>query len=330
LATPSVIPRSEIPVSAVSTDQHLDIRQFRAHALLGKVMPGSAVSVAWTHVRQDQEVALRSDPKPGLLIIVHGRAELVGAQGRAVEQGDVLAIPAHQAYGFSSVGPSGLQAVHVTFPEPVDARVRTLKQVLARNEARAQMTLTNPFYSLLRDRKLDTPHRRALLIEGARVFADAFQSFLFTRQATCVDESYAPAFLQHLREELGHNELLQVTKDSRACGDPVLKAASAWFCHQMVVLDNVDKAVVNLVLETGGFYLGSLAGPVFEGHEGATFFHTHSEADAAHQEVGAQMLENQTPETYARLADTLDASWNMLDTMTSRIAYIIEMNDTSS
>jgi pyrroloquinoline quinone (PQQ) biosynthesis protein C len=98
----------------------------------------------------------------------------------------------------------------------------------------------------------------------------------------------------------------------------------------MLVLDNVDKAVVNLVLETGGYYLGALAGPAFAGHEGSTFFHTHSEADAAHQEVGAQMLENQTPATYARLAETLDASWDMLDTMTSRIAHIIEMNDVTS
>ena len=329
MTTPSVVPRSEIPSSS-SASSPLDVRQFRAHALLGRVMPGSGVSIAWTHVHRDEAVTLRSDPKPGLLIVVHGRAELVGEQGRAVEQGDVLTIPANQVYGFTSVGASGLQAVHVTFPGPADSGACTLKQVLARNEARAQMTLSNPFYSMLRDRKLDTPRRRALMIEGSRVFADAFQTLLFTRQATCADDSYAPAFLQHLREELGHNELLRVTRDPRACGDPVLKAASSWFCHQMVVLDNVDKAVVNLVLETGGFYLGTLAEPVFAGHEGATFFHTHSEADAAHQEVGAKLLENQTPDTYARLLDTLDASWNMLDTMTSRIAHIIEMNDASS
>src|SRR5690349_25178483 len=110
---PSIIPRSEIPVSPVAEDSELDVRQFRAHALLSKLMPGSDVSVAWTHVRQDQEVSLRSDPKPGLLIIVHGRAELVGPRARAVEQGDVLAIPAHQPYGFTGVGAEGLQAVHV-------------------------------------------------------------------------------------------------------------------------------------------------------------------------------------------------------------------------
>src|SRR5262245_37493697 len=116
MSRPSVIPRSEIPPSSASADPQLDVRQFRAHALLGKVMPGSGGSVAWAHVHQDQAVALRSDPKPGLLIIVHGRAELVGDQRRAVEQGDVLTIPANQVYGFTSVGPSGLQAVHVTFP----------------------------------------------------------------------------------------------------------------------------------------------------------------------------------------------------------------------
>lgn len=330
MARPSVIPRSEIPPASVSDDSELDVRQFRAHALLGKLMPSSSVSVAWAHVRQDQRVTLRSDPRPGLLIIVHGRAELVGDRARPIEQGDVLAIPAQQSYGFASVGPEGLQAVHVTFPPPESGRVVTLEQLLARNEARAQLALANPFYSMLRDGRLHTPRRRALMMEGSRVFADAFQTFLFTRQAACADEGYAPAFLQHLREELGHNELLQVARDPRTFGDPVLKAASSWFCHQMLVLDNIDKAVVNLVLETGGYYLGTLAGPAFAGHAGSSFFDTHSEADAAHQQVGAQMLEHQTPETYARLGETLDASWDMLDTMTSRIAHIVELNDESS
>lgn len=327
---PSVVPRSEIPPSPVASEGQLDVRQFRAHALLGRILPGSNVSVAWTYVRQDQEVSLRSDPRPGLLIIVHGQAELVGPRGRAVEQGDVLAIPAHQPYGFSGVGPSGLQAVHVTFPEPSDGRVRTLKQLLERNEARAQIALGNPFYTMLRERKLDTPRKRELMREGSRVFADAFQNFLYTRQAMCADEEFAAPFLQHLREELGHNELLRVSHDPRAFGDPALKAASAWFCHQMTVLDNVDKAMVNVVLETAGFYLGTLAGPVFEGHEGDNFFHTHSEADAEHQEVGVRMLQDQTPETYARLANVLDASWDMLETMTRRIAHIVTSDEASS
>jgi mannose-6-phosphate isomerase-like protein (cupin superfamily) len=327
---PSIIPRSEIPVSPVAEDSELDVRQFRAHALLGKIMPGSDVSVAWTHVRQDQEVSLRSDPKPGLLIIVHGRAELVGPRARSVEQGDVLAIPAYQAYGFRGVGAEGLQAVHVTFPQPTEGSVRSLPQLLARNEARAQITLGNPFYSMLRERKLDTADKRALMREGSRVFADAFQLFLHTRQATCTDAAFAGPFLQHLREELGHNDLLHVQHDPRAFGDPVLKAASAWFCHQMTVLDNVDKAVVNMVLETGGFYLGTLAGPCFEGHDGADFFHTHSEADAAHQEMGVELLQGLTANTYARLASVLDASWDMLDTMTSSIARIVRDSEISS
>ncbi len=330
MTRPSIIPRSEIPLSSVAADARLDVRQFRAHALLGRAMPGTTTSVTWTHVRQDQEVALRSDPEPGLLIVVHGQAELVGAQSRPVEQGDVLAIPSRQPYGFTSVGPSGLQAVHVTFPGAEGGRVRSLSQLLARNQVRGQRVLQNPFYSALRDRKLDTPARRALFIEGLRVFSDAFQTFLYTRQAMCADDDYRPAFLQHLREEIGHNELLDVTRDPRACGDPLLKAASAWFCHQMTVLDNIDKAVVNLVLETGGCYLGTLAGPVFAGHAGAEFFHTHSEADVGHQEVAARLLENQTAETYTRLAGVLEASWDMLDVMTSRIAFIVELSGESS
>lgn len=325
---PSIIPRSEIP--AVSAAQGgADVRQFRAHALLDKSMRVADVSVAWIAVRQDQVVALRSDPRPGLLIVLRGRAELLGPRCEQVEQGDAVTIPANQPYGFTGVGPQGLEAMHVTFPAPVEERVTCVKQLRARNEARAQLALTNPFYTMLRERKLDTPRKRALMREGSRVFADAFQNFLFTRQAMCADGGYTPLFLDHLREEIGHNELLEVSKDPLAFGDPILKAASAWFCHQMTVLDNLDKAVVNLVLETGGYHLGMLAEPVFEGHSGSEFFHTHSEADAHHQEMGVELLEGQSTETYARLAATLDASWQMLETMTRRIAHIVQ-SDTSS
>ena len=318
-------------MSSAPGDIDLDVRPFLAHSVLSKVIPRSAVTVAWTQVRPGGRLSMRSSPTASLLIVLVGKAQLIGRMERVVEQGDVVTIPSAQEYGLISVGALGLQALHVTFRNEGGAdSALNLRQLLLRNEVRLQIALANPFFTLLREGRLDNERKRSMMRECARVFSDAFQAFLFVRQGMCRDDDYIEAFEQHLREELGHNKLLKVTRNSGAFEDPILKAASSWFCHQMLVLDNVDKAVVNLVLETAGYYLGALAGPAFVGEEGSEFFHTHAEADADHKDVGARLLEGQQPDTYARLQRVLDSSWDMLDTMTRRIAILIENEECSS
>ena len=156
--------------------------------------------------------------------------------------------------------------------------------------------------------------------ESIRVFSDAYQTFLFTRQATCRDEAYTDMFDEHLREELGHNRLLKVAGDKRVSTDPILKATSAWFCHQMIVLDNAGKTVLNLLLETGGYYFHTLAKPVFESDGSAEYFDIHAEADERHKEMGVDILAGLHPTTYRRLCRILDEGYDMLETMTRRMA----------
>lgn len=168
-----------------------------------------------------------------------------------------------------------------------------------------------------------------MMKECLRVFADAFQVLLHTRQATCTDERFEKAFLVHLTEELGHNELLAVTRNPRAFDDPTLRAASAWFCHRMLVLDNVGKGIVNLVLETAGHYLGTLAGPLFAGDACHAYFETHAGADELHKEMGIELLGGQHPDTYRRLRGVLDDTWDMLDVMTRRVVDLVDIEATS-
>lgn len=320
---PSVIPRTEIPQSVAPEDGGIDVRPFVAHEMLGRLMPSSGVSVEWIHARAEQELRVRSHERPGLLIVLRGRAKLVSGLVETVEPGDVVTLPSHLEYGVSGVGEDGFQALRVTFHDEQE-RGSTLRKLLARNEARVQIALNNPFFSMLRERRLDSEHKRSVMRDCARIFADSFQELLFLRQATCRDDDFRTVYEQHLVEEFGHNKLLDECTNRRVLSDPVLKAVSTWFCHRMLVLDNVEKAVVNLVLESAGYYLGALAGPGFEGHHGEKFFHDHAEADADHKDVGAQLLEGQRPETYERLERVLDASWDMLEAMTRRIAFLVE------
>jgi mannose-6-phosphate isomerase-like protein (cupin superfamily) len=330
---PSVVPRAEIPISSAPEDLALEVRPFGNHKVLSSMIPSSAVALAWTHARPGQEVAFRSHSTPGLLIVLQGSAELNGGIRRCVRQGDVITLPSLHEYGFSDVGADGLHALHVAFHDEAAVaaeEVLTLEQLLAQNELRARTALNSPFFLLLRDGALESESARSMFRECLRVFSDAFQVILLTRQATCKDEVYRRAFDEHLLEELGHNKLLSVSGNPRAAEDPILQATASWFCHQMLVLDNLGKAVVHVVLETAGFYFHTLAKPVLETDNSAEYFHTHAEDDEEHMEAGARLLAGQHPETYRALYRVLEDTWNMFDAMTNRIAHLVHLERTSS
>jgi quercetin dioxygenase-like cupin family protein len=331
---PSVVSRREIPISDVPESDGLEVRPFEAHSLLSMVVPRSDVALAWTHARAGQAIGMRSHPTHGLLVILDGTGDLIGALKRSVKQGDVITIPRLQEYGFSAIGPDGLHALHVSFADQSEAAqvgTASLAQLLSRNEARMQAALeTNPFYLLLRDDGIRRQGRREVMCEALRVFSDAFQGILLTRQATCRDDHFSSVFRTHLLEELGHNELLKVSGRSGADRDAVLRAASAWFCHQMLVLDNSGKAIVNLVLETAGYHFHTLAQAVFVSDESAEYFHVHAEGDELHKDVGLDLIEDLHPENYRRLHRVLEDTWDMFDTMTKRIAHLVALERASA
>src|SRR5262245_46444409 len=102
---PSVIPRSDIPISDAPEDAGFEVRPFESHRVLGSVIPPAGVSLAWTNASPGQEVEVRSRPTAGLLIVLQGRGELTGKIRRTVRQGDVITVPKEQPYGFTAIGP---------------------------------------------------------------------------------------------------------------------------------------------------------------------------------------------------------------------------------
>lgn len=327
LKQPIVISRSSIPTSEQGGAQTLEVRPFAAHEILNEVILKSDVEMSWTFARPEQNVAPRSHPLPSLLVVLEGSAELTGSLQRPIEKGAVVTVPAGQEYGFRAVGASGLHVLQVSFRNsPTGERVLCgdLAQLMSRNETRMQQTLGNPFFLKLQSGQLADPRRRAALRAALRVFSDAFQYILFTRQATCRDERFAGAFHEHLKEELGHNELLKVSSDLHADQDPILRAASAWFCHQMLLLDNPGKAIVNLVLETAGYHFHTLASRALAEDESAYYFRVHAEDDAEHMKMGMESLRDLHPETYRKLYGVLEDAWDMLGVVNERFAAFID------
>jgi mannose-6-phosphate isomerase-like protein (cupin superfamily) len=326
---PFVVRRDEIPLAS---EPDVEVRSFAAHPLLAKAT-AEGVDMAWMRVPAGERAEIRQHQRPCLLVVLGGSARLLGTKNREIEAGDVVTLPSNHEYGFSDVR-EPLHMLQVMLPDEHHAengdQALTLERLLSRNEARVRRVLDTPFFVLLRTRALDTPKKRASAREAIRVFSDAFQTLLFTRQALCRNEQYLAEFHSHLVEELDHNRLLSVSGNSRITADPILRAASSWFCHKMLILDNAGKATVNLALETGGYHFHTLAKPVFSSDESARYFDVHAEDDEHHKELAIGLLKDQHPDTYRRLLEILDESWDMIEVMTGRFARLIDIESASS
>lgn len=335
-AVPFVVSREQIP-AIIDASSALRARHFVAHEQIAQAASTGA-ALAWIEAPAGGQVELRSHHGPTLLAVMRGRAALVGTASiatavRQVEQGDVLTVPSEHSYGFTEIE-ADLHVLQVTLQqqsgEALAERELSLESLLERNRKRVEQVLDSPFYVLLRDGLLNTRDKRSAACEAIRVFSDAFQSFLFTRQAMCRDDSYFAAFHGHLLEELGHNDMLHVAGNQRISRDPILRATSVWFSHQMLKLDNAGKAVVNLVLETSGYHFHTLAKPVFADGNSATYFAAHAEADEQHMDLGVDLLAGLHPDTYRRLLELLDESWDMLQTVTTRFAELVALEVSES
>ena len=335
-ASPFVVSRAEIPVSTAPEHGDLEVRPFALHSVLGGAVPSGAVALTWLRARPGQDSSLRSESQPGLLIVLQGSGDFVDGSNvrRSVERGDVITVPADQPYALRAVGSEGLQAIHAVFRKgasKAEPGASTLEELIAHNQTRVAETLAGPYFQMLRNGSLGPERCRARFRDAARVFSDAFQVMMFARQTTCRDPDYAPTFLSHLREELGHNEMLSVPATRRAPGDAVLVATSNWFCHQMLMLDNVEKAVlIHLVVETAGYHFHTLAKPVLESDVSAHYFAARSDADDDHKDSVIEQLRGLNPRTYRRLQQIVDDGWNMFDAMTRRIVHLVELENASS
>jgi mannose-6-phosphate isomerase-like protein (cupin superfamily) len=328
-----LVRRADIPAKALSPDGLTEDRPFAAHPILSKSLFSSEnIEFAWCRVLPSQtppQVASHSSRV--LLLVLSGSAEMVGSKSGPVKEGDAIAIPANSPYGFTAVAEPGLQLLRLGFHTKSNGATReitSLEALLARNEERTAQFLKNPFFDLLRDDTLTDPAKLAVFRPTVRVFSDWFQTLLFTREATCFDDTFRSTFADHFREEVGHNELLGERKRDTPVRDSVLNALLSWFSYQMIVLDNVEKAVlVHLVLETAGHHFESLgsANASLRKDTSAKYFEAHA-ADDQHKDMVSGLITGCHPRTYQRLGVLLDEGWDTLGEITNRMAFLIRNN----
>jgi mannose-6-phosphate isomerase-like protein (cupin superfamily) len=323
--TPYVVRIDEIHSSADRPGMRE--RSFLSDPRLREATASTGVHMRAVSLAAGGDSGLRSHTEASLLIVLKGEATLGGeAEGR-VCQGNVVTIPAGREYRLLA-GPQGLEALETAFARGEAKEERgeeeySLKRLLVENEKRLRKLTSSPYFKLLEGNALASNSRRAAFRDYTRVFSDAFQKIILLRQATCANEEFGKIFSEHLREELGHNQMLTPSGEGRVF-DAVLHATSSWFVHQMLMLDNAGKAIIHLVLESGGYFFHTAASSVFAGDQAEEYFVTHAEDDDAHRHVVLGLLEGHHPETYKRLTSVLEDAWNMLDAMTQRTVELVE------
>ncbi len=201
----------------------------------------------------------------------------------------------------------------------------SLDALIAYNAALLEQHKRQRCFQMFTDGTLEDAEKRQMFYACLQVFARHFQTILFMRQAHCADNWYGSLFLRHLREEIGHDDVLRKDRGrSEEVWDPVIEGAAAWFISRMTLLDNIEKtAVVHLVLETSGAYMGSVSRVAMRQFGSAQYFELHDEVDQSHVTLALEPLRLQSPETIARLRIVVGQAWRMLDVWVERVATLV-------
>jgi hypothetical protein len=209
--------------------------------------------------------------------------------------------------------------------QPVDPAPASFESLIARNTALFERHKRLRVFRMFTDGTLDDPGKREIFFACLQVFARHFQTILFARQAHCADERYGALFRHHLLEEVGHDDILRKDRGrSDEVWDPVLEGTTAWFISRMTVLDNVEKlALVHLVLESSGSYMGAVSKAPMRRMGSADYFGLHDEVDDSHVTIAIEPLRRQPPETLARVMIVIEQAWRMLDANAERMAALV-------
>jgi len=208
---------------------------------------------------------------------------------------------------------------------PVDPPPPTFEKLIAHNTALLERHKRHRVFQMFSDGTLDDPTQRETFFACVQVFARHFQTILLTRQAHCADERYGALFQRHFREEIGHDDILAKDRGrSDEVWDPVLEATTAWFISRMTILDNIEKlAIVHLVLESSGAYMGAASKAPMRRLGSADYFGLHDEVDDSHVTIAIEPIRRQPPETIARLMIVIEQAWRMLDTYVDRVVALV-------
>ncbi|KWI26317.1 cupin domain-containing protein [Burkholderia stagnalis] len=315
-------------------------RDFRRHSVLRDFLPESGrCSLSWVRLHDGEVLDNHEHPVSSMILVCSGSVYLTGEVNKLLSEGDVACVPAGCIHGFrTDKGQSfdGLSiqfdgnglyenesAPRVNFIES-DSHFGDLEQLNASLLARHSCNVL--FRLLASDQLQEDCGKRKRFIGALYVWAVSFQRMIHARQALCSEPTLRPIYLAHLREELGHDDLLKSQHGPfDDLYDPILEAASQWFVNMMLHGTEAEKiVVVHMVVESSGCLFGQASRAIFcsRHDEDQSYFGIHADADDAHQYIGRSYLKRLPLASFPGLMDVCRRAWDQMDLIHERIALI--------
>lgn len=338
-----VISRSDIaPLNSVVVNGVLHdlgvVKILSQHPALAQFIPSRGeLAISWVRLENDQELPVHKHPEASLILICDGSGKTLGDTERNIEAGDMVLVPPHSLHGFKGTN-DGFWALSIQFnskalyedttqPNVVfntqeTATAKPIHVLLKDNEAYLDNFRNSRLLSLINSPSIDQPEVREKLLDCLQTWSDMFQDLLHIRVAMTLDPAHKKIALEHLVEELGHNNNLRNQRE--ASHSPVWDAAflstMEWFRHQMLYKSDMIKTLLmHIVLEGSGEIFHSEASQVFT-H--MSHFQEHGEDDGSHVSMGIELLNQASPKEIEELRGTLSEGWNMITLLCDRFADI--------
>lgn len=317
-----------------------EVKNFRSNPEINRFIPDQArLAVSWVRLAKGEKLDLHVHPISSLYIICEGEAILLGdGVDRLAIPGDVICIPPGADHGFIGAGENGYWGLSIQFEErglyedPTNPLVnfkndpyKYFHQIKERNFQHIEVYKNNKIFDTFAKDKTFSESKKSLFLDYLQVLSDQFQKMVLLRSSLCEDANFAKFFSDHLKEEFGHDELLRNSRQNlQVRDDPIFEALCIWFNHQMLTLDNLEKAIlVHFVVEGSAFVFYNNIKHVFDPNK-HNHFDNHSEFDGDHQEVNKEFFKGMTEEQFQRSLAFLDKSWNIVEKQYERLAELIE------
>ncbi len=200
--------------------QHPEVAQF--------IPPSSNLAVSWVRLEGGQVLPVHKHPEPSLILICEGSGRTMGSRDRDVAAGDIVLVPSDTWHGFEgthdgfwalSIQFNG-QALYENADEPnvvfTPAEPSPADQLLEDNKKYLEEFRNSNLLRLIDEPSLADHDVRERLLDCLQTWSDVFQDLLHLRVALTTDPEHKHIALDHLVEELGHNNNLRNQRQSAA------------------------------------------------------------------------------------------------------------------
>ena len=316
------------------------VKMFAQHPELAQFIPASSnLAISWVRLEGGQVLSVHKHPEPSLILICEGSGRTMGSRDRDVRAGDIVLVPSDTWHGFEGTH-NGFWALSIQFngqalyenadePNAAFAPVesRPADQLLEDNKKYLEEFRSSKLLRLIDDPSLADRDVRERLLDYNQTWSDVFQDLLHLRVAMTMDPEHKHVALDHLVEELGHNNNLRNQRQSPhgPVTDPTFLSTMDWFREQMLNRsDMVRTLLMHIVLEGSGEIYHREAARAFPD---IPHYQEHGEDDGDHVTMGLDLLNRASQPEIEELREALGEGWKMITQLCDRMAFIALAED---